>query len=78
MENSANQKHFELREQISRAAASAFNMQRATDILRSCDQLFAQRNYLAYLIDKGLLKDTELAIREFNTFNEVIRKHLSL
>lgn len=73
-----NEEHFKLREQISSAAASAFNMHRSADNLKACEQLFAQRNYLAYLIDKGLIKYDNLAIEQFESFNDLIKKYLSL
>lgn len=76
--SNSNQEHYKLREQIASAAASAFDMRRASDTLRACEQLFAQRNYLAYLIDKGLIKYDNLAIEQFKHFNELIKKYLSL
>lgn len=74
----ANDSQIKLREQIQRCAASAFNMQRGHDVLRDCQQILSQRAYLAYLIDRDLIKNKDLAIQQFESFNERLKQHLSL
>jgi hypothetical protein len=72
------QENAKLREQIQRCASNAFNAQANHMMLVNVQVIMAQRSYLAYLIDRDLLKDIPAAIEQFKSLNELIKQHLSL
>lgn len=74
----SNQENVKLREQIRRCASNAFNAQSTHLMINSVQHIMAQRSYLAYLIDRDLLKDIPAAIEQFKSLNEIIKQTLSL
>lgn len=75
---SSSKESIELREKIQRCASSVFNTQANHLLINNLQHIMTQRNYLAYLIDRDLIKDPPMAIEKFKSLNEMIKQHLSL